>query len=103
MHSKQYSPPHTSPYKSEQLEGMIRRTLANLISVHLIDGDTKKRILEKDPDIEKRISEEVVYLSDLQISCLTGTLLLEFDAHHNNHFAVYMAMAVHIRSMECVK
>lgn len=94
---------HIKPYTPEQLESMIRNTLSKRIFVHMVDEKFKKRILTKDPDIEKRIFEEVVYLNELQISCLTGTLLLEFDAHHDNHFAVYMAMAVYLRSLECIK
>lgn len=94
---------HTKPYTPEQLEGMIRSTLSKRIFVHMVDETTKKRILTKDPEIERRISEEVIYLNELQISCLTGTLLFEFDTHHDNNFTACMAMAVHLRSLECIR
>lgn len=94
---------HIKPYRQRDLEIMIRRTITNRIFIGMVDEDIKKRVNSRDPDIEKRIHDEVVFLNELQISCITGTLLLEFDAHHGNNFAVYMAMAVHLRSLECIK
>lgn len=65
------------------------------------DDNLSRRISAKDPELTASIVAQQHYLDNLQKKCLAGELLLEFDAHQGNNFAVYMDMAIYLRAREC--